>query len=70
LRNSEIDFALRRLADLSPRERRVVEAMSRRLVSKILAPAATFAKESSEKLSQRERLRILSEIFANGGDGQ
>lgn len=70
LRNSEIDFALRRLAGLSPRERRVVEAMSRRLVSKILAPAATFAKESSEKLSQRERLRILSEIFANRGDGQ
>lgn len=68
LRNSEIDFALRRLAGLSPRERRVVEAMSRRLVSKILAPAATFAKKSSEKLSQRERLRILSEIFANGGD--
>ncbi len=69
-RNSEFNFALRRLADVSPRQRKVVEAMSRRLVSKILAPAATFAKESSENLSQTERLRILSEIFANRGDGQ
>lgn len=70
VRSSEIDFALRRLAGMSPRERKVVEVMSRRLVSKILAPTATFAKESSENLSQTERLRILSEIFANRGDGQ
>jgi glutamyl-tRNA reductase len=69
VRDSETDSALRRLADLSPREKRVVEAMGRRLVSKLLAPAAKFAKDTSEKLPQDERLRILNDIFANGEDG-
>jgi len=69
VRDSETDSALRRLADLSPREKRVVEAMGRRLVSKLLAPAAKFAKDTSEKLPQDERLRILNDIYANGEDG-
>jgi glutamyl-tRNA reductase len=69
VRVSETDGALRRLAELSPRERMVVEVMGRRLVSKLLAPAAKFAKDSGEKLSQDERLRILNDIYASGEEG-
>jgi glutamyl-tRNA reductase len=63
IRDEETQLALRRLSQLSERDRRVVEAMSRRLVSKLLAPHAAFAKEQGGGLSQADRLRLLESVF-------
>ena len=66
IREDEVVLALRKLTDLSDKEKRVVEVMSRRLVSKLMAPHATFAKQKGSALEQPERLRLLNSIF--GGD--
>jgi len=68
IREEETRLALRRLSRLSERDRRVVEAMSRRLVSKLLAPHAAFAKQQGGGLSQADRLRLLESVF--GGEEQ
>ena len=68
IREEETQLALRRLSQLSERDRRVVEAMSRRLVSKLLAPHAAFAKQKGGGLSQADRLRLLESVF--GGEEQ
>jgi glutamyl-tRNA reductase len=65
-RRAEADAALRRLPRLSGRERKVVEAMSKRLVSKLLAPPTSFAKSSSPELPQDERLDLVQRIFEQG----
>jgi glutamyl-tRNA reductase len=65
-RRREAEAALRRLPGLSPRERKVVEAMARRLVSKLLAPATSFAKGSSPDLPQAQRLELVRRIFDQG----
>jgi glutamyl-tRNA reductase len=62
-RRGETDSALRRLPRLSEREKKVVEAMSRRLVSKLLAPPASFVKSSSPDLPQDERLDLVQRVF-------
>lgn len=66
-RKEEADAALRRLPNLSARERKVVEAMSRRLVSKLLSPPTLFARSSSPELPQKERLELVQRIFDQGG---
>lgn len=66
-RREETDAALRRLPSLSERERKVVEAMSKRLVSKLLAPPTSFAKSSSPELPQDQRLDVVQRIFDQGG---
>lgn len=63
VRHSETQRAMRRLPGLSAQEKRIVETMASRLVSKLLAPAARFSKASTERLSQSERLEILDAIF-------
>jgi glutamyl-tRNA reductase len=65
-RREEADAALRRLPRLSARERKVVEAMSRRLVSKLLAPPTSFVKSSSPELPQDWRLDLVQRIFEQG----
>lgn len=62
-RKSEAEAALRRLPGLTAREKKVVEAMSRRLVSKLLAPATTFAKSSTAEFPQDQRLDIVERVF-------
>ncbi len=66
-RREETSAALRRLPGLSERERKVVEAMSKRLVSKLLAPPTGFAKSSSAELPQDQRLDLVQRIFEQGG---
>jgi glutamyl-tRNA reductase len=66
-RREETDSALRRLPRLSERERKVVEAMSRRLVSKLLAPPTSFVKSSSPELPQDQRLDVVRRIFEQEG---
>lgn len=68
IRSSETRAAVRKLSGLSDRERRVVETMSRRLVSKLLAPHAAFVKQSSGELSQAEKLRLLEDVFGREAD--
>ena len=63
VREDEVGLALRRLSGLSEKERKVVEVMSRRLVSKLMAPHAAFAKQGGDELNQPERLRLLKSIF-------
>jgi glutamyl-tRNA reductase len=65
IREDEVDLALRRLSGLSEKERKVVEVMSRRLVSKLMAPHASFAKQRGTELEQPERLRLLKSIFGD-----
>jgi len=62
IREDETGLALRRLPRLSGKDRRVLEAMSRRLVSKLMAPHAAFVKRQ-EEVGQTERLRLLESIF-------
>ena len=66
-RTEETAAALRRLPGLSERERKVVEAMSKRLVSKLLAPPTGFVKSSSAELPQDRRLDLVQRIFEQGG---
>jgi glutamyl-tRNA reductase len=65
-RREETDAALRRLPSLSERERKVVEAMSKRLVSKLLAPPTSFVKSSSPELPQDQRLDVIQRVFQGG----
>jgi glutamyl-tRNA reductase len=65
-RTEETDAALRRLPRLSERERKVVEAMSKRLVSKLLAPPTAFVRSSSPELPQDQRLDVVQRIFEQG----
>lgn len=62
-RKTEAEAALRRLPRLNAREKKVVEAMSRRLVSKLLAPATTFAKSSTPDFPQDQRLDLVERVF-------
>lgn len=63
VREDETASALRRLPGLSGRERRVLETLSRRLVSRLMAPHAEFAKENPSSVDQAGRLRLLEKIF-------
>src|SRR2546422_3713986 len=66
MRSKETDAALRRLGRLSPRDRRIVEALGRRITSKMLAKPAAFVKSSSQDLPQEERMRLLRAVFMEG----
>jgi glutamyl-tRNA reductase len=66
-RREETEAALRRLPELSERELKVVEAMSRRLVSKLLAPPTSFVKSSSPEFPQDQRLDVIRRVFEQGG---
>ena len=63
IRSSETQVALRKLSDLSEKERSVVEAMSKSLVSKLIAPHASFVKQPSGEITQAEKLRLLESVF-------
>jgi glutamyl-tRNA reductase len=63
MRVYETENTLRRLPSIRANERWVVEAMGKRLVSKLLAGPAAFAKQSVGDLTQDERLRLLDELY-------
>ncbi len=63
VRADETSSAIRRLHRLSEREHKVVEVMSRRIVSRLMAPHAEFVKGDSSPKAQSEKLRLLEEIF-------
>ncbi len=63
VRSSETEAAVRRLAALSEDDRRTVEALSRRIVSKLLAPPTAFARTASSEYPQAERLKLVESVF-------
>ncbi|HEV2139356.1 MAG TPA: hypothetical protein VGR53_11000 [Nitrososphaerales archaeon] len=63
VRTEETEAVLRSFPALSSREIRLIEAMGRRITSKILARPAAFAKQSSPELPQEERMRVLRAVF-------
>lgn len=65
MREYETENTLRRLPSIRANERWVVEAMSKRLVSKLLAGPAAFAKQTDGTLTQDERLRLLNELYGH-----
>jgi glutamyl-tRNA reductase len=66
VRKEEAGAALRRLPGLSARQKMVVEVMSRRLVSKLMASPTRFAKSSTPELPQAERLEVIHRVFGRG----
>ncbi len=66
VRKEETGAALRRMPGLSEREKMVVEVMSRRLVSKLMASPTKFAKSSTPELPQEERLEVIHRVFGRG----
>jgi glutamyl-tRNA reductase len=63
VRRTELEVAINRLPDLSERERRIITALSKRLMSKILSKPTQFAKASGDNISQPERLRLVEKVF-------
>lgn len=63
IRHEETLDALRKLQNLSPRERTIVEVMAKRLTSKLMSPHASFVKEVGSGIDQKERLLLLDSIF-------
>lgn len=66
IRDEETAAAIRKLPDLTPHERMVVEALSKRLTGKLLSPHTSFVKEVGSSADQRERLLLLKSIFRDG----
>jgi glutamyl-tRNA reductase len=67
IRIEEVEEAVRKLPDLSEDDRRVLEAMSRSLVGKLLAPHANFVKAADGETDQTEKIQLLEDVFHPGG---
>lgn len=68
VRDEETAAALRKLPELTPHQRTVVEALSKRLTGKLLSPHTSFVKEAGMGGDQQERLQLLDEIFRDGSN--
>jgi glutamyl-tRNA reductase len=66
VREAEVKRALGRLKLGSSRESRAVEAMGRRLVSRMLARPARFAHRRYKDLTEEEKLDLLGSVFGIG----
>lgn len=66
MRDEEVFSALRRLPEILEREPRAIEVMSRRPVSRLMAPHATLVKEMAHGADQTEKLQLLEAIFGRG----
>jgi glutamyl-tRNA reductase len=66
VRKEETGAALRRMPGLTAKQKMVVEVMSRRLVSKLMASPTKFAKSSTPELPQAERLEVIHRVFGRG----
>ena len=65
MRVYETENTLRRLPSIGANERWIVEAMGKRLVSKLLAGPSSFAKQTDGILTQDERLHLLDELYGH-----
>ncbi|MDG6988207.1 MAG: glutamyl-tRNA reductase [Nitrososphaerota archaeon] len=67
VREEELKRAVSRLGNLSWRDKHVVDAMGRRIVSKILARPTRFARNTHASLTEEEKLDLLGSVFGAGG---
>jgi glutamyl-tRNA reductase len=63
VRGEELKRALGKLGLVSERDRRIVEAMGRRIVSKLLARPTRFARMKQPSMSEEEKLELLKSVF-------
>ena len=71
IRQSELEQALRRLPSLSEREQAVVEALSQRIVNKLLHVPTVILKERASSGDGHSYALALRELFAlEGGNGK
>ncbi|MDG6909793.1 MAG: glutamyl-tRNA reductase [Nitrososphaerota archaeon] len=66
VRTEELKRALGKLNLGSEKEKRVLEAMGRRIVSKLLARPTSFARKRQGSLSEEEKLELLRNVFGGG----
>jgi hypothetical protein len=69
VRADEADRALRQLPDLSLDGSKILEDLSRALVTLLLGPASAFATGGSEWMPNSRRLPILCAMFERQGAG-
>jgi glutamyl-tRNA reductase len=71
VREVELSRALAKVKLSSEKDRRVVEAMGRRIVSKILARPTMYARKKHDTLTEEEKLELLKSVFGVvGQDGR
>ena len=70
VREEELKRAMGRLGDLSERDQRIVDAMGRRIVSKLLARPTKFARKKHVALTEEEKLKLLGSVFGAGEEDE
>lgn len=63
VRDDEVRRATQRLAKADPRERRILEAMARRIVSKLMSRPVNFARGKYGAVTEEEKLDLLRSVF-------
>ncbi len=66
VREEELERARGKLQPKSAREARILDAMGRRIVSKLMARPADFARRENRKLDEDDKLELLGAIFGLG----
>lgn len=69
VRDEEVQRALKKLHLSSARQRKVLDSLGRRVVSKLLSKPTLFVRNQNTALEELERLRILQAVFDLGEDG-
>ncbi len=68
VREGELARALGKLQPKDPREARILDVMGRRLVSKLMARPAKFARSKHRVLTDEEKLNLLRAVFGMSGE--
>lgn len=68
VRDEEVRRAAHRLSRADPRERRILEAMARRIVSKLMARPVKFARGRYRTVTEEEKLDLLRSVFRMGDE--
>ncbi len=63
VREAELTRAMRKFGQPSARDKRIVEAMGKRIVSKLMARPAGFARRKYGMVSEEEKLDLLRSVF-------
>lgn len=69
IRQAEMERVLRRLDSLTPREREIVEAFSRRLVNRLLHAPTVCLREKAANGEGKLYRRVVEDLFGLGGEG-
>ncbi len=69
MRDEEVRRAAKKLRLSTKRERKVIDSLGRRMVSKLLSKPTLFVRNRNSTIPEMERLRILQAVFDLGEDG-